>query len=261
MSQYLKELARHRDLLYMLAWRDITVKYKQSVMGFMWAIWMPLLIVSAGVLVRFAFARISKQPLLWTDIATVSVKAVPWAFCVSCMRFCTLSLVSNTNLITKIYFPRELFPLAAVISQLFDFAVATLVLALLLTLTGIGLSMQLLWIPVLLAALLCLALAIGLLTSALALFFRDVKYLVEVVLTFGIFFTPVFYDVNLLGKWAPLMLLNPVAPILQGFAACVIRHQAPDLGWLSYSVVFSALALWLSHKIFRALEPAFAEYI
>ena len=113
MHQYLRELAQYRDLLYMLTWRDIRIKYKQSIMGFMWAIFMPLLIVSAGVLVRYAFSRLSGVPLAWKDIAEVSVKAVPWAFFVSSIRFSTLSLIANTNLVTKIYFPRELFPLAA----------------------------------------------------------------------------------------------------------------------------------------------------
>jgi len=261
MRQELKEIAQYRDLLYMLAWRDITVKYKQSIMGFMWAILMPLLIVSAGALVRYAFSRLSGQPLTGEDIAEVSVKAVPWAFFVSSIRFSTLSLVTNTNLVTKIYFPRELFPLAAVISQLFDLVVASAALAVLLTIAGIGLSVQLLWVPVLVAVLVAQALALGLLLSALALFFRDVKYLVEVILMFGIFFTPVFYSVNLLGDWAPILLLNPVAPVLEGLGACIVHQQAPALDWMAYSGVVGVVSLALSYKAFRALEPSFAEHI
>lgn len=261
MHQYLREIVRYRDLLYMLAWRDIRIKYKQSIMGFMWAIFMPLLIVCAGVLVRYAFSRLSGQPLVWRDIAQVSVKAVPWAFFVSSIRFSMLSLITNSNLVTKIYFPRELFPLAAVLSQLFDLVVASVALAVILAVAGTGVSLQLLWVPILLVLLVSLVLALGILFSALALFLRDVKYLVEVVLTFGIFFTPVFYDVGLFGDWAPILLLNPLAPILEGLAACVVGHQAPMLGWLAYSAVFSFVALALSYKIFRMLEPAFAEYI
>jgi len=261
MFQYVRELARYRDLLYMLVWRDITIKYKQSVMGFLWAIFMPLLIVSAGIIVRYAFSRLSNVPLAWRDIAEVSVKAIPWAFFVSGLRFSTLSLIANTNLVTKIYFPRELFPLAAVLSQLFDFSVAALALALILSIAGIGVSVQLLWVPVLVVALVAIVLALGFLFSALALFFRDVKYLVEVVLTFGIFFTPVFYNVELFGEWAPLLLLNPLAPILEGLVACIVNEEAPDLGWLAYSAGFGVIGLILSYKAFRALEPSFAEYI
>lgn len=261
MLQQLKEIAQYRDLLYMLAWRDIAVKYKQSIMGFMWAILMPLLIVLAGVLVRHAFSRLSGEPVTYRDIAEVSVKAVPWAFFVASLRFSTQSLIANSNLVTKIYFPRELFPLAAIISQLFDLAVASVALVVLLAVAGIGVSIQLLWVPLLIAVLVAQALALGFLFSALALFFRDVKYLVEVILTFGIFFTPVFYNVELLGDLAPVLMLNPVAPILEGLGACIVHQQTPPLDWLAYSAAVSLAALGLSYKTFRALEPSFAEYI
>src|SRR4029453_2122444 len=148
------------------------------------------------------------------------------AFFVSSLRFATLSLITNTNLVTKIYFPRELFPIAATLSQLFDFIVASIVLGVVLTAAGLVASAQLLWVPVLIVMLVSLVLALGLLLSALALFFRDVKFIVEVLLTFGIFFTPVFYDVEMFGEWAPILLLNPLAPILEGFAACIGGHQA-----------------------------------
>jgi len=220
-----------------------------------------LLIVSAGMLVRNAFSRLSGEPLVWKDIAEVSVKAVPWAFFVASLRFSTLSLIANTNLVTKIYFPRELFPLAATCSQFFDFTVASAALAVILAAMGVGASMQLLWVPLLVVLLVCLVLALGIFLSALALFFRDVKYIVEVVLTFGIFFTPVFYDVELFGEWARILLLNPLAPILEALGACIVHQEAPALGWLAYSGVFSLVALALSYRAFRALEPAFAENI
>jgi lipopolysaccharide transport system permease protein len=263
MSMYhdLRDLAHYRDLLYMLTLRDIRVKYKQSIMGFMWAIFMPVLIVSAGMLVRYAFARLSGQSVVQRDIAEVSVKAVPWAFFVSSLRFGTLSLIANTNLVTKIYFPRELFPLAATLSQLFDLGVASFALAVILVVTGIGVSVHLLWVPFLLVLLFSFVLALSLLLSALALFFRDVKFIVEVLLTFGIFFTPVFYHVEMFGEWAPLLLLNPLAPILEGFAACIVDHDDPALGWLTYSAVFSFVGLAFSYRAFRTLEPAFAENI
>ncbi len=261
MRQDLRELAHYRDLLYMLTWRDISIKYKQSIMGFMWAIFMPMLIVSAGMLVRYAFSRLSGQPLVWQDFAEVSVKAVPWAFFVASIRSSTLSLIANSNLVTKIYFPRELFPLAATLSQFFDLTVASAALAVVLTIAGVGVSVQLLWIPVLLVLLVALVLALGLLLSALALFFRDVKFIVEVLLTFGIFFTPVFYDAAMFGEWAPILLLNPLAPILEALGACIVHHEAPAFGWLTYSAAFSFVALVLSYRLFRSLEPAFAEYI
>ena len=245
----------------MLTWRDIRVKYKQSIMGFMWAIFMPVLIVMAGMLVRYAFSRVSGQRMEWKDVAQLSVKAVPWSFFVSSLRFSTLSLIGNTSLVTKIYFPRELLPLAATLSQFFDLAVASIALAVILTVGGTAVSVQLLWVPLLLILLVSLVLALGILSSALSLFFRDVKFIVEVLLTFGIFFTPVFYDVEMFGRRASLLLLNPLAPILDGLSACVVLQKSPKLSWLAYSALFSFLGLVLSHRIFKSLEPAFAENI
>jgi len=103
--------------------------------------------------------------------------------------------------------------------------------------------------------------ALGILFSAFALFFRDVKYLVEVILTIGIFFTPVFYEVGMFGKWASILLLNPVAPLLEGLNASIVGHEMPAIGWLAYSTVVAVLTLLLSVLAFKSLEPYFAENI
>ena len=106
-----------------------------------------------------------------------------------------------------------------------------------------------------------LATGIAMMVSAASLFFRDVKYIVEVLLTFGIFFTPVFYEVRMLGDKGKWLLLNPVAPILDGLSACVARQQAPELLWLAYSFGFGLVALFGGYVFFKHLEPAFAESI
>ena len=259
--QWLRELYRRRDVLYMLTWRDIVIKYKQSVMGLLWAILMPLLIVFAGILVRAAFAYVAGKPLQMADLLVVSVKSVPWAFCVASIRFATNSLVSNTNLVTKIYMPREIFPIAAVDSQLVDFLVASVVLVVLLMIASVGISWELAWTPALLGILIAQVLALGILLSAASLFFRDVKYLVEVVLTFAIFFTPVFYDTNVFPRWQTVLLLNPLAPPLEGLADVIVRHSPPDLAWLGYSAAVAATGLAFAVWAFRRLEPYFAERI
>jgi ABC-type polysaccharide/polyol phosphate export permease len=261
MLETLRELYRSADLLYMLTWREIKVRYKQSVMGVLWALLMPLVIVSAGSVVRYAFATYSGSPLSAGDLMSVAVKSAPYAFFVGSIRFGTSSLIANANLLTKIYMERAIFPVAAVLSQLFDFVVASLVLALALSVAGVGISSQLLWVPLLLLGLLALVLGLAMVLSAASLFFRDVKYLVEVVLTFAVFFTPVFYDAGMLGRWAPLILLNPVAPILESLATTIVHHQAPDLGWVAYSLLLSLLLFFLSVSLFRKLEPYFAENV
>jgi lipopolysaccharide transport system permease protein len=261
MTEELLELYRYRELLLVITYRDIKVRYKQSIMGFLWAILMPILIVMSGVVIRYAYALASHVPMNTSDIASVAVKSVPYAFLVAAIRFSCFSLTANTSLVVKIYFPKEIFPMAAVLACLFDFFVAFGALILLLIFLHIGVSVYLLWVPVLLAAMVLLATGIGMIVSASSLFFRDVKYIVEVVLTFGIFFTPVFYDVRMLGDKGKWLMLNPAAPLLEGINACIVHHRPPDLFWVSYSIAFSLVAFVCGFLLFKYLEPAFAESI
>ena len=261
MKEELKEFYKYRELLYMIAYRDIRVRYKQSIMGFSWAILMPVLIVMSGVVVRYAYAVASHAPLKTEDIASVAVKSLPWAFLVSSIRFACLSLVNNKELVTKIYFPKEIFPIAATLASFFDFVVASGALIIFLLVIHVGWSPYLAWVPALLLTMVLLAAGIGMIVAAASLYFRDVKFIVEVLLTFGIFFTPVFYDASMFGDKAKWLLLNPMSPILDGFGACVARHQSPDLPWLAYSLVCALLTFLGGYVFFKHLEPGFAESI
>ncbi len=261
MREMIKELIQSRELLAALAWRDIKIRHKQTIMGFLWVIFMPAMIVLSGVIVRGAMAMISGKPLQMTDIAAVTVKALPWAFFVSALKFSVNSLVGNSNLVNKIYFPREVFPLASIIAQLFDFAIATVVLTVILFFAKIGASIYLLWLPVLILFLILFVAALGLILSCGNLFFRDVKYIVDVVLTFGIFFTPVFYDAAMFGKYGIFLLLNPVGAILENINRVVILHQAPDMLWLAYAGVWAVGGFLVSWAVFHRTEPYFAENI
>jgi lipopolysaccharide transport system permease protein len=257
----LREFYRHRDLLYVIVRRDITVRYKQSVMGFMWAVLMPVLIVMSGVVVRYAYALASHAPLKQSDIVSVAVKSLPWAFLVSSIRFACLSLINNKDLVTKIYFPKEIFPIAAVLACLFDFLVASCALIIFLIISHVGASLALLWLPVLLLTMVLMAIGVGMIVAAASLFYRDVKFIVEIFLTFGIFFTPVFYDVGMLGSKGKWLLLNPISPVLEGFSAVIARQQSPDLPWLAYAISFSVASTLCGYFFFKHLEPAFAESI
>lgn len=261
MFSTIREIFYHRDLLYMMTLRELKVKYKQSVMGMLWAVLMPLVIVCAGLIVRYAFAIVSGTPLALLDLAPVAVKAAPWAFFVASLRFGTNSLVANANLVSKIYMPRLIFPLAAVLSQMFDFLIAAVVVSVLLLVARVGLSVHLLWLPLCIGALVILAAALAIIFSAATLFFRDVRYIMEVFLTFAIFFTPVFYDAALFGHWAPLLLVNPVSPLLDGISTTVILHRSPSLPWLFYSFVVTGLLFTVAIVEFKKLEPLFAERI
>ncbi len=249
------------DLLYVLTARDIKIKYKQSVMGLMWAILMPAIIVGAGMVIRVAMSKMSGTPLSPDSLASITVKALPWAFFISAVRFATNSLTSNASLVTKINCPRIAFPASAILSALFDLAVALFPVIGILVWCGVPFGAALLWVPLLLALLVLLVSGFGFAFAAANLFFRDVKYIVEVILTFAIFFTPVFYEADMLAEWRFWLMLNPIAPLLEGLRSAVVLNEAPEIGWLLYSGLFSIVAFAGGWRLFYTLEPAFADRV
>ena len=268
----------YRELLYELTLRDLRVRYKQAVMGFAWAVFLPVLVVVAGLVVRFAMAYLSGSHLSGDAVAGMTVKAVPWAFFLGAIGFATPSLTNNATLVTKVYFPREVVPLSATLAQAFDSLIGSLALAAVLPFLGVRPSGTLAWVPLLLVLLLCFTVAAALFLSCANLFFRDVKYIVQVLLTFGIFFTPVFFEPGMLGPTGSrIIMLNPLAPILEGLRLCIAqRHDllAPLFGlardgaillwdpwYLAYAALWGVGGLLGSALLFHRLEFVFAEYV
>jgi ABC-type polysaccharide/polyol phosphate export permease len=274
------DVVEYRHLMFQLALRDIRIRYKQAVMGFGWAIFLPILIVLSGGLVRYAMAYLSGSELEPDAIAGLAVKSIPWAFFVGAIQVSSQSLIGNMNLVTKIYFPREVLPLAGILAQGFDSSLGALALAVVLPLfLGVTPHLTMLWVIPLAAALVLFTTGCALLLSCANVFFRDVKYIVQVLLTFGIFFTPVFFEPEMFGAaGAKIMMLNPLAPILEGLRLSVIvGHdlQTPlqiASGEATSAVVWSPwylayVSIWavvfpiLSARFFHRLEFLFAEYI
>ena len=272
------EVWQHRELLEQLTRRDIKLRYKQAAMGFAWAVFMPCLIVLSGLIVRYAMAQISGATLRESDIANIAIKGVGWAFFVGALGFATASLVGNSNLVTKIYFPREVLPLSSVGAQSFDTSIGLLTLIIVLPFLGVRLHPSLVWVPLLLLLLVLFTTGVSLFLSCANLFFRDVKYIVQVVLMFGIFFTPIFFEPSMLGpRGAQLAMLNPLTGILEGLRLSVVEGrnllypisivikgvERPVWSpWeLVYSAVFAVGAVLVSAMMFRRLQHLFAEYV
>ena len=269
----------YRDLLYQITLRDIRIRYKQAVMGFGWAILMPALIVLAGLLIKVAMANFAGKPLQTSEVASLVVKALPWSFFVGAIGFSAASLLSNLSLVTKVYLPREVFPVAATIAQAFDTSISAALVAVALPFLGASLTWSILWVPVLAILLFLFTAALGLFLSCANLFFRDVKYIVQVLLTFGIFFTPVLFDATMVGPTGSLLImLNPLSPFLEGLRLCVVQgHNLLEpltqvgasgdtiLAWtpwyLAYGVLWSLGGLLASSIVFHRLEFLFAEFI
>ena len=261
MKEMIREIVQYRHLLYMLAWRDIKIRYKQTVMGFLWAIFMPALIVLAGLIVRKTMSVLSGKPVEMHELVSVMVKALPWAFFIGTIRFATNSLVGNRSLVTKIYFPREVFPLSALLANLFDFAISFLALVVAFVAFRVEVTVYTLWFLPLMVLLVIMTAGFGMILSCANLFFRDVKYIVEIVLTFAIFFTPVFYEAKAFGKWETLLMLNPVGTILESMSLAIVHHRSPDPFWLSYASVWAFGGFFLSWYVFHWSEHLFAENI
>lgn len=272
------ELIASRDLLSQLTIRDIKLRYKQAVMGFGWALLMPILVVFAGGIVRLAISSTGGHGLGLQSLAGVTIKSIPWAFFVGSVSFATASLTGNTSLVSKIYFPREVLPLSAVLAQGADTLVGAAVVAVALPFMGAKLSWALVWIPVLALLVFMFTAASCMFLSCANLFFRDVKYLVQVLLMFGIFFTPIFYEPGMLGVTrAHFVMLNPMAPLVEGARLALMEGHnllvplAPGTGavstdlwspwFLGYSAAWAVLGLVGGTLIFHRVQYLFAEYL
>lgn len=269
------ELRQSRDIIHQLTLRDIRIRYKQAAFGFAWALLLPMSVVLAGMAVRVAFAFISGRHIQAAQIAGIALKSVPWGFFVGCLNMATPSLVSNKALVTKIYFPREVLPLSAILAQSFDSSIALVLVTLVVPFMGITASAQLLWVPLLLATLWTSALALGLFLSCANLFFRDVKYLVQVFVTFGIFVTPVLLEAAMYGpKGARIMMFNPIGALLEGIRLTVVEHHnlleplyapAGFVVWeplyLGLAMLWAVVGLLLSAVFFHRSERRFAELV
>lgn len=263
----------YRRLVRAFGMRDLRVRYKQALLGLAWALLLPVLVIMAGLIMKVLMASASGSQVP-VPLGSLAVKAVCWSFFSGALGFATVSLTGNTALVEKVYFPRDVLPLASVGGQLVDLTVGVLLAITVLAVTGVQVSVQALWAVVLIPLLILLTVALSLVAACGNVFFRDVRYLVQVTLTFGIFFTPIFYEPALLGPTgARLIMLNPVAPILEGLRLSVVEghsllHPIVADGifvWSPWVLVYSALwavaGLLLAARLYDRFELSFGEYV
>jgi lipopolysaccharide transport system permease protein len=255
----LRDLWIYRELLYFLAWRDVKVRYKQTVLGAAWAILQPLLTM---VVFTVLFGRLARMP---TDGEPYPlfyyIALLPWNFFVTAVSNSSNSLVANNNLITKVYFPRMVVPAAAVSAALVDLAIASAVLMVMMPWYGIGLHPALLMLLPLVAATTLFTAAVGAWSAAINVKYRDVRYALPFAIQILMFLTPIIYPVSFVpARWRWTLGLNPMSGIVQGFRDAVFGRpfQWPALA-LSFSMA-SGLAL-LAAFIFRRMEREFADII
>lgn len=268
-SNYIKDLWNYRGLFYFLAWRDILVRYKQTVIGILWSVLQPLISI---VVFTVVFNKLGKFPSEGGVPYAIMVCAgmLPWQFFSSSFSSCANSLIANSNLLSKVYFPRLIVPASTIIVTLIDFLISFLILIGLFVWYGFLPDSKIFMLPLFLILAIITAMGAGLFIAALNVKFRDFKYIVPFIIQFGIYISPVGYSSSAMVYNNPdipellknIYPLNPMVGVIDGFRWCILGGESQlHLHSLIASIVISILFLILGVWYFRKMEKSFADVI
>jgi lipopolysaccharide transport system permease protein len=259
---YWRDLWRYRELFYFLAWRDILVRYKQTVIGIAWAVVRPLLTM---LVFTFVFSKIAKLPAPGAAPYALLVFAamLPWQFFSTALSESSMSLIGSSTLISKIYFPRLIIPAGSVITAFVDFLITLGLMALLMLWYKFAPDWRLLTLPLFIALAFGAAMGFGLWLCALNVEYRDFRYIVPFVVQFGLYVSPIGFSSSIVPeKWRLLYSLNPLVGVIDGFRWALLRGESPldfrvVLLSCSLVIVLVASGIWY----FRKMERTFADVI
>ena len=253
------ELWRYRELLYFLVWRDVKVRYRHTVLGAAWALLQPVMTMAVFAIV---FGRLAHVPSDGQPYAIFVLTAlIPWTYFATAIAAGANSLVGSEHLISKVYFPRLLIPVAAVLTPIVDFAIGLALLVVVLLSAGRLPSFAVLMLPLFVLLALMTALATALWCSALNVRYRDVRYLLPFAIQFWMFATPLAYPASIVpDRWRAVIGLNPMATVAEGFRWALLGTAAPvTMAVLSFVVVTAALVSGVAY--FRRMEGTFADVL
>jgi lipopolysaccharide transport system permease protein len=260
MSSWLREFWIFRELFYFLVWRDVKVRYKQTLLGVAWAVIQP---VFTMVIFTLFFGKLAKMPSDGIPYPIFTYAAlVPWTYFSTALTFSGNSLVANANLVKKVYFPRAALPAAAALAGLVDFVIASGVLAGLMFYYDIGLSWELLLWPVLALPLAVLVLGVGMILSALNVKYRDVKYAIPFGIQIWLFLTPIIYPSSIVPeKFQFLAHLNPLTGLIEAFRAALLPDRSIHWAPVGISCAAILVILVIGAVYFQRSEREFADVI
>ena len=258
--QYWKDLWRYRELFYFLAWRDILVRYKQTVVGVAWAVIRPLLTMVA---LTFVFGKLAKMPSGGVPYPIlVFCGMLPWQFFAAAFAESGNSLVSNAGMITKVYFPRLVVPVSSVITSFVDFLISAVLMALMMVYFGYVPGPSLLILPAFILLAFATAFGAGLWVSALMVRYRDFRYIIPFVVQFGLYVSPVGFRSSVVPEeWRMLYSLNPMVGVIDGFRWAILGDA--NIYWPGLWISVAGVALMIVSGIwyFRKTEKTFADVI
>jgi lipopolysaccharide transport system permease protein len=272
MLRIAKTLVTYRELLGIMAWKQIIVRYKQSYLGLVWAILKPMTLMLVFTLLN-TFIAINNSAIPYPVLSFAAL--LPWIFFQESLSEGVSSVVSNAQLIRKIYFPREVFPLAGVITKLVEFVINALILAALMVYFHVAPSATIVWIPVLLLYTILASLAFAFTGAALNVFYRDVGTMMPIILQLLMYASPVIYPMSLVkeklldqhvaGAWSPLLYdlyrMNPLAGIINGFQRTILFNESPDFAVIWPGLLVVLVLLPLSFAFFKRAEQYFADVV
>jgi lipopolysaccharide transport system permease protein len=257
---HLAELWRYRELLYFFVWRDVKVRYKQTVLGAAWAIIQPLTTTFAFTLLFGRFGGMAKQ-VDGPYALHVFIGMLPWTFFTNAVVQAANSLTGSSHLISKVYFPRLLIPIAAIAAGLVDFAISFVVLLIMMAAYHVSPSWGMLALPLFLLGTIVSSAGAGILFAALIVTYRDVRYVMTFVMQLWLFGTPVLYTLDMIpAKWHTLYALNPMVGMIAGFRVCVLGGPLPSQIVL-ISTVSALTMLAVGVRYFLQVERRFADVI
>ena len=260
-SQYWKDLWRYRELFYFLAWRDILVRYKQTEIGIVWALIRPFLTM---IVFTIVFGQLAKLPSNGVPYPILVFAAMlPWQFFANALSECSNSLINNSNLISKVYFPRLIVPTSAVIVSFVDFLISGIILLALMAWYNFIPSWRILTLPLFILINFAAAMGGGLWLSALNVKYRDFRYIVPFIVQFGLYISPVGFSSSVVPeRWRLLYSLNPIVGVIDGFRWAILGGEAKlYLPGFTLSVGLVALLFASGVWYFRKMERSFADVI
>ncbi len=260
MIGHLRELWRYRELLWSWTVREVKVRYKQSLLGAAWAIVQP---VGTALIFTIVFAHFIRVPTGDIPYPIFSYAALlPWTFFATSVSLATDSLVRNMNLVTKIYFPREILPMASVFAGLLDFAIASLVFVGMAFYYRVPLGWSALLVPLLVAVQLLLTLGVVFFASALNVFYRDIRFIIPLGLQLWMYLTPIIYPLSLVPeRYRTLYLLNPMAGLIESYRRIIVQGKMPLAAQLWPSVGIAVVLFVVAYAYFKQAEQVFADII
>ena len=258
-SLRLHEISAYRELLYFLVWRDVKVRYKQTALGVVWAVLQPLLTVVVFTVFFNKVAGIKTGDIPYALFALSGM--IPWLFFANGVTMASASVVTNVNLVTKVYFPRLVIPIASVLSNVPDLAIGFALLLVVMAFYGTSLTLTVLAVPLILLLVFAICLGVSLWLSALSVEFRDVRYVVPLLIQLWMLASPLAYDLSSVksAKWKALLGLNPMTAALELFRWAVIGAAAPPASTVVVSCAVTLVTLAGGAYYFRAMERKFAD--